>query len=63
MDVASVRRQLIPIRKLQLYLRRAQRCGVLAWDWAGGIEHGYSGDDRISFLRDMAGLKRLRSRG
>lgn len=59
MDVAEARKRLIPIRKWQLYSKRLQRRGIWAWDWAAGIEHGYLGDDNISFLQSMASLKRI----
>ncbi|KKL75503.1 hypothetical protein LCGC14_2054270 [marine sediment metagenome] len=59
MNVTEARGLLVPVRKLQLYARRLQRRGVLAWDWASGLEHGYLGDDRIAFLGDMAALRRI----
>ena len=59
MNVTEARKRLTPIRKWQLYARRLQRHGIWAWDWAKGIEHGYSGDDQISFLNDLSSLKRV----
>ncbi len=57
MNVAEARGLLVNVRKLQTYAKRLQRHGILAWDWAGAIERGYLGEDRISFLKDMAMLR------
>lgn len=59
MDITRARELLVGFRRLQRYTRRLQRRGVLRWDWASAFENGYLGDDRVSFLQDMAALKRL----